>query len=466
MVRQAFPDPPTDDPVVARAAEAIGGPIGRLADHRAGWWTPIRVLLGMTCLTLLLAYAEKSPCASGRWVNSLQYTHFCYSDVIPLWSAEGLSDGSVPYRDHAVEYPVLTGGFMYITAELTRGWHDLAGSHLVPGTDETIVFGVATCLLLSICGLVTVAATAGAAGPRRRWDAAIVGLSPLLVFHAFSNWDLLAMSLTSAALWAWARGRPIATGALIGLGTAAKLYPMLLVLPLGIIAVRTGRWRPFAFATGTAVGVWIATNGPIALTWTTGWKEFYVFSSGRPAEASTFWAMAKYYWPRALGSAGSQAWTPPGLAVGLAVCLALGAVLALGLAAPQQPRVAQLAFLTVVGALFATKVWSPQYSVWLIPLIALARPRWRLVLVWQASEIAVWIGTLLWLLAGATPNHALNYQGLTVILAIRDVALLTLAGNVVWEILRPEHDVVRRPHDPDPGGGLFCDPVELSTAVA
>ena len=32
---------------------------------------------------------------------------------------------------------------------------------------------------------------------RRPYDAAIFALSPLLVFHAFSNWDLLAMALAS-----------------------------------------------------------------------------------------------------------------------------------------------------------------------------------------------------------------------------------------------------------------------------
>ena len=47
-------------------------------------------------------------------------------------------------------------------------------------------------------------------GRGRPYDAALFALSPLLVFHAFSNWDLLAMALASAALWAWSRDRPVA----------------------------------------------------------------------------------------------------------------------------------------------------------------------------------------------------------------------------------------------------------------
>ena len=387
---------------------------------------------------------------------SKQYTHACYSDVIPLWGAEGLASGAVPYRDHAVEYPVLTGGFMWVTAELTRGWHALAGSGVVPGSDEGVMFGVLTCLLLAVCGLLAMAATAAAAGRRRQWDAAIFALSPLLVFHAFSNWDLLAMAFTSGALLAWARGRPVAAGVLIGLGAAAKLYPALLLVPLALLAYRSRSWRPVGWAAAAAVGAWLAVNLPVALAWTAGWKEFYAFSESRPAEASTFWAMAKHYFPNTFGSPADSGWSPPGVAVALFLLAALGAVGWLALTTPVRPRLAQLAFLTVAAFLLTTKVWSPQYSVWLVPLLALARPRWRSALVWQFSEIAVWIATLLWLLGGSDPNKALTYEALTWVLLVRDGCLLVLVALIVREIRHPELDVVRSPGEPDPGAGLFA----------
>ncbi|HEY2044926.1 MAG TPA: glycosyltransferase 87 family protein [Jatrophihabitans sp.] len=450
------PAPSSTDPTVARASRVIGGPVGRYARLSSSWWTPMRVLLAIAAFTLVLGYAEKSPCADGKWVNSLQYTHACYSDVIPLWGAEGLSDGAVPYRDHAVEYPVVTGAFMWVTAELTRGWHALAADHVLPGQDEGVVFGVITCVLLAICGLLAVAATAGAAGERRRWDAAIFAASPLLVFHAFSNWDLLAMAFTSGALWAWSRNRPIAAGLLIGLGAAAKLYPALLLFPLLLLAYRNRMWRPVIGATAAAVAVWLAVNLPVALSWSKGWWEFYSFSASRPAEASTFWAMLNHYYPATFFSKGVNGWTPPGAAVAAFLLIALLAVGALALLAPEKPRLAQLVFLSVAAFLLTTKVWSPQYSLWLVPLVALARPRWRLALIWQFSEIAVWIGTLLWLIAGSDPNKALSYEGLTALLLARDAALLTIVGLVVREIWWPGYDVVRSEDEPDPGAGVFA----------
>jgi uncharacterized membrane protein len=435
-----------------RAAGALGGPWGRRAGVRpAGWWTPARVLLAMTTFTLLLAFAQKSPCVSGDWTGYRQYTHMCYSDVVPLWSDERLDVGAVPYRDTAVEYPLLTGGFMELTAVLTRAVHAVE-------TDwpEVIVFAALTALLLAICGYVVTAATAYAARGRP-YDAAIFALSPLLVFHAFSNWDLLAMALASAGLWAWARGRPVAAGLLLGLGTAAKLYPVLLLLPLLVLAARTRRWAPAICATAAAAVAWCAVNVPFALAYWRGWREFYAFSIERPTERSTVWAIAKTLATTGKGAQDGVYWVPPGFAVAAATVLALLGVAWLGLAAPRRPRVGQLAFLAVLAFLLTTKVWSPQYSLWLVPLLALARPRWRLALVWQFSEIAVWFATLT-LLLGLEPDqsaHGIGYGALIIVLLTRDGLLLALAGLVVREMWQPQLDVVRAGGADDPAGGLF-----------
>ena len=55
---------------------------------------------------------QKSPCQDGDWQKNIQYTRLCYTDVLALYYAEGLNEGKVPYRDHPVEYPVVTGYFM------------------------------------------------------------------------------------------------------------------------------------------------------------------------------------------------------------------------------------------------------------------------------------------------------------------------------------------------------------------
>jgi uncharacterized membrane protein len=111
----------------------------------------------------------------------------------------------------------------------------------------------------------------------------------------------------------------------------------------------------------------------------------------------------------------------------------------------------------VLAFLLSTKVWSPQYSLWLVPLLALARPRWRLNLLWQFTEIGVWFATLTVLLANSQnqSQHGFGYGWLIGFLVVRDVLLLALAGLIVREMWHPELDVVRTDGSDDPGGGCF-----------
>ena len=87
---------------------------------------------------------------------------------------------------------------------------------------------------LALAWFATVWATSRLAG-RRIWDAALVAGSPIVIFQIFTNFDALATAFATGALLAWARRRPVLAGALIGLGVAAKLYPMLLLIPIALL---------------------------------------------------------------------------------------------------------------------------------------------------------------------------------------------------------------------------------------
>ncbi|MDT4937266.1 MAG: hypothetical protein QOG80_937, partial [Pseudonocardiales bacterium] len=360
-----------------------------------------------------------------------------------------LDIGAVPYRDTAVEYPVLTGAFMEITADLTRGALSIAKNW-----SPIVVFGGLTALLLSACGLVVTATTART-NRRRPYDAAIFALSPLLVFHAFSNWDLLAMALTSSAILAWARRKPVLAGVLIGLGTAAKLYPVFVLFAIWVLAVRTRRYASAGWATAAAALAWLAVNLPLAFAYHSGWTQFYRFSIDRPTERSTVWAILRTLWKSNVSANDAPYWVPPGAAVAALLLVALAAIAYVGLRSAAKPRLGQLVFLAVLAFLLTTKVWSPQYSLWLVPLLALARPRWRLALIWQFAEIAVWFLTLTELLGFSVPSHGVPYGALMVALLVRDALLLALAGLVISEMWHPERDVVRADGSDDPAGGDF-----------
>jgi uncharacterized membrane protein len=449
--------PTWTDPVAAQASEAVGGPWGRHAvTGRAPFWTPLRVCLLFATCVLALAWAKQSPCAAGDWSGSRQYTHFCYSDAVPLFGSYGLGEGALPYLDATVEYPVLTGAFMALAAAGARLYDGAAERvGLLPDVPPVQSYTVLTCLLLSLCALLLVRAVLGLSG-RRPWDAAMIGLSPVLLVHAFTNWDLLAVALSAFGMLAWARSRPVLAGVLLGLSIAAKFYPLLLLGVLFVLCLRAGRLATWATTVAAAAVAWAVVNVPVAVLAFDNWAWFFVFSRQRPANPESVWNIALYATDhRILDGPLAPGQTPAVLnAVVTVTLLALAAGVAwLALAAPVRPRVAQLAFLLLAGFLLLNKVWSPQYSLWLLPLAVLARPRWRSLLLWQATEVLVWIVTMLHYLG--TDNRGIEVEWFFFGVILRDVAVLVLMALVVRDVLHPDGDVVRTswPGVDDPAGG-------------
>jgi uncharacterized membrane protein len=459
--QQDLPDrvvPTWADPVAAQASEVTGGAWGRHAvTGRALFWTPLRVCLLFTTLALSLAWIKQAPCADGNWVGHVQYTHFCYSDTVPLFTAHGLDRGQVPYLDSPVEYPVLTGGFMAAAAGLAHGYDDLATQvGLLPTVPPVESYYVVTCLLLSFCALLTARAVLGTAG-RRPWDAAMVGLSPVLFVQAFTNWDLFAVALASLGLWAWARGRPVVAGLLLGLGVAAKLYPLVLLAALFLLCLRAGRLRVWWRTAGAAALAWVLVDVPIAVLAPGNWARFFRLNSSRGADPDTIWNLLLHADDQLLDGPLGAGQTPVVLNAVVAGSLALLFVLAafVVLRAPVRPRVPQVAFLLVAGFLLVNKVWSPQYSLWLLPLAVLARPRWRSLLLWQATEAALWVPRMLWYLGAS--NKGVDVQWFFLAVGVRDLAVLVLMGLVLRDVWRPDADVVRTswPGIDDPAGGVL-----------
>jgi hypothetical protein len=447
--------PSREDPVVAAASVALGGPAGqRVAPGRRGWWTLARILVALSLGMISLAAVEKSHCASVGWSTPDMFFHACYSDLPVVYEQSGLAAGGAPYaaasHGHYLQQPVLSGLAMWTTA------------HLVPSgtvlTQERWYFDIWTVVIaLCLVGLVLVT-VASARG--RPWDAAHVALSPLLVPIALISPDLIGILLASAGLLAWSRRRPVVAGVLLGLAVTARTYPVLLVLVLGLLAARAGRVRQWLALAGTAVATvavivfpWLAANSAGVLSTYDGWRS-------APAGYGSPWLVAGIWGPQVGGhdlpGFLAHAMAPSSAtrlaAFGWVVALLAGAVLALG--APRRPRVAQVALVVVGIVLITGKSFPVQSSLWLLPLVALALPRWREHLVWFGAEAAYFIAVWLYAAGASTPTRGLPGRGYVWLLVIRLVVIGLLVARTWWEAWRPEHDLVRNPGP----GAISSDP--------
>ena len=327
-------------------------------------------------------------------------TYRTYGDAI-------LHHGRVPYRDFAVEYP--PGALPPFVAAAPFG--DYAG---------------AFAWLMAFCGVALVLVVACV----RPAAAFFVALSPLLAGSLIlSRFDLWPALLATAAIVALLAERHRLGWALLGGAVAAKLWPFVLV-PLALVwSIRRGRgWAALAGALVVAViflpfvvlsphGVWASLHG----------------QASRPLQIESLGAslLTTFDDPSVISSHGSQNIAGHGAVAAAFTVAQVVVLLALWIAFARGPATSDR-FLrydaAVVCAFIAFgKVLSPQFLLWLVPLVPLVRGRRglaaTLLLTVALLLTQVWFPQRYW-------DYADSFHLAGVVLA-RDLVLVALLAVLV-----------------------------------
>ena len=308
------------------------------------------------------------------------YDDYAISDL-PVYEEYGraMADGQVPYLDFRPEYPPLALPIFAVPAlgEGEEGYRRIF---------EALM---AACGALAV-GLVALTLAALRVAPQRLAAAvAGVALAPLLLGNVIlSRFDLWPALLVAAALASVTAGRLRLGSGLLGLGAAAKLYPAVLV-PLVALAAwrRRGRREALvclAIAAGAAAACWL----PFLLVAPDGVIASLGRQLGRPLQVESLGAALLVALDHLGGPAvemeashGSQNVAgDTAAAVGVAMTLVQGAVLVwLWVRFARGPADAERLLRYAAAALLAFvalgKVLSPQFLIWLIPVVALVAGR-------------------------------------------------------------------------------------------
>ena len=346
------------------------------------------MVVPVVCVAVLAAgYLLKAQCLAG--FDGRQYQTLCYNDLQPLFAQRGLASLAFPYVDGrlagtrliggALEYPVLTGLFMWAIAQLASD----VNSYLWMSALALAPFGVLTAYLL-----------AGLSG----WRALLWGAAPSLALYAFHNWELLVVAATVLGIRDWRAGRTRPAAAWFGVGAALKLYPLLFLAPLVLESLLQGKRRLAAQGILVGVGSVALINLPFALVAREGWLASFGFHARRSADFNSWWHWA--FPSRPLGLS-----LPPValshlnlLSAGLVAVTLLVALYAGFL---RHRRDGAFPFLQVCAAALAgfllwNKVHSPQYALWLLPFFALTGVHVAWWAAYTLVDLLVYVGIFRW----------------------------------------------------------------------
>lgn len=442
--------PSRSDPVARVASQVVGGPAGRRLACGRGIFQASIVLVLLAMVMLGLGVAQKQHCRAVGWTTPDQFWHACYSDIPTLYSGAGSNGQDRPGLQKAVSRgslgPPLQAVVVWGTSALVDGPPRLAARRYF---DLSVIVLGAT--LATTVGLVVIASQ------RRRWDAAHVALAPILVTAALVNYDLLGVSLMTAALVAWGRRHPILAGVLLGLAAGAKPLTAVLAVAVFAVAWRAGRLLPFITLAASGVLTWLGLRLVLFPGWDGGlWSSWESFKAAVPSYGS-IWLVPQllnqsrpsgarvWYNGPTLGAAASTTASLLGLLAVVAVAVTLAMVV------PQRPRLALVGLFVVASSLLVAKAVPVQASLILLPLVALAGLRWRDHLIWAGAELANFVGTWMFIAGISKADRGLTAGFYLVLMVIRLVAIAWLAFQAVRLSLNSDQDPVRTPGDGEPG---------------
>ena len=374
--------------------------------------TQVRALIALALLASLISFAKFSSCESSGWATPDQYIHACYSDIPALFGDRGLSKGDWAYANGAdsVEYPVVTGTVMWALAQITPSGADAVNKYFHINI-------ILIALLLMLTSLIIF--------KLRPEFAYLYPLAPAGIASLYINWDLWAIISMVGAIYWFDRKKLDFSALALGVSISTKFMPIFLLFPIVFIFLRRNQLRESIKYIAITVLTFAAINLPVYLTTPEGWLRFYQLNLSRGSDWGSLW------------------YALTGLGVNLPNLNYLSILLLLtGFAAiaiyifelRNTPSLASLSFIVLATVMCASKVYSPQYVLWLIPLAVIAlidKRDLHAFWIWQGAEVIYHIAIWQHLASVTGAKFGLPLYGYALITLLRIAATIYLIATFV-----------------------------------
>lgn len=331
----------------------------------------VRTLVVLALFASLVSFAKFSHCENTGWATPDQYIHACYSDLPALYGSRGLDTNAWPYSsdDNSVEYPVITAMVMYATSFAAKS----PASYFNVNIFFLILLFIATVIVVRKI---------------RPEFAYLSAVAPAMIASLFINWDLWGIASMMLAIYWFDRKQYLYSALILALSISTKFLPIFLLIPIAFILWRDTKLKELVKYVAVVAATWLAINAPFALTTPTGWWRFFKLNLERGADWGSFWL--------AIQQLGISLTNLNYLSI-LVLLIALTSVAIVLFELKYTPTLASVAFIVLASAMIASKVYSPQFVLWLTPLAVIAltnKKDLHAFWLWQATEViyhvAIW----------------------------------------------------------------------------
>jgi len=288
--------------------------------------------------------------------------------------SQDLVDGKLPYRDRTLEYPPYVVPLILVPKLVSNA--GLSYGTVFKYNMYAIDFFLK--LMLFWIGLRSVN-KARSFLPLFCYCWAI----PFLHFFLLQRYDLWPALICTVALCLFCSGRVAWAGVLFAIGVGVKIYPIVFLPPLFILAARQGKARPFC------AGVVAGLLPMLLLSFVLPWWRFAQFQGNRGLQCESLYASFIWF-AKQLGVAPAQwcwvkAWYEvqgpvadlvlpwSRLMFAGTVIFSMGWVtwVAACSTGASLGRLARLLLIPLLAFVAFNQVLSPQYLIWILPLAAL-----------------------------------------------------------------------------------------------
>ena len=340
------------------------------------------VLLAATLATIF-SFIKFNYCRVRDFSGISVTTHACYSDIPLFWKSRLLEVHVWPFSYlpipelseiiNPIEYPVIVGTVIWLLSYITS----LNGIADVNYFNVNIIF-LSVLFILSSFYIYKI---------NKKYVYYFI-FAPAVFFSLFINWDMWAVLPTLVAIYYFDKEKYLVSGIFLAIAVSAKFYPIVLLLTIFAIFIKSKsyiklvRYFSYVFLTYAAI------NLPYIIHDFAGWRYFFEFSFNRSIGYGSLW--------EALNILGVN-FSSLNLYYSIATISVFSLIFYYYYKFSNSDKLYELAFLSVFAFTLFSKVYSPQYILWLTPLAVLAlkdKVQIRVFILWQVLELiyhlAIW----------------------------------------------------------------------------